>query len=259
MKNSTPNPMLVALGSRIRRLRLDDDLTQKQLSERTGLSKRFLAQLEAGQGNIALTRLSILARGLKTTLEALVSGLPDAVAAPGKKYCGVIALLGLRGAGKSSMGRELATRLGVNFVEHDDLIEEAAGMERAEIFSIHGEDYYQELARRTLDRLLAESDDTMVIATTGSLVTDAESYEQLQRRALTIWLKADPEAHWARVLAQGDFRPMRDRPDARAELERLLGRRSPLYAQAQHTLDTSALGQEASMENLMEIVTANFS
>jgi len=242
------DPLLAAVGARVRRLRLERDWTQRELAARSGLSQRFIAQLEGGRGNIALTRLATLARVLEAPLESFVAGL-----AQESTPCGVIALLGLRGAGKSTLGRELARRLGVAFVEHDELIEEAAGMERAEIFSIHGEDYYGVLARRTLDRLLAEARPDLVLATTGGLVADAEAFETLQRRATTVWLKATTEDHWQRVLDQGDFRPMQDRPDAFAELERLVERRAPLYARAHHCLDTSALGTEPTLLALERI------
>ncbi len=244
-----PNPLLQAVGGRLRRRRLGRNQTQKDLAEVTGLSLRFIAQVEAGQGNIALTRLATLARVLEIPLEELVADLP-----PVGANCGTVALLGLRGAGKSSLGSELALRLGVSFVEHDDLIEEAAGMARGDIFSIHGESYYTTLARRTLDRLLVKKNSPMVLATAGSVVTDAESYELLQRNAQTIWLKADGEAHWERVLAQGDYRPMSDRPDARQELERILERRQPLYSQAHFTVDTCALGREKALDALMTLV-----
>jgi len=245
---SHPDPLLQAVGSRLRQRRLERDLTQRDLADLTGLSMRFLAQVEAGRGNIALTRLATLARALDLPLERLVADLP-----PSGADCGVVALLGLRGAGKSSLGRELALRLGVPFVEHDELIEEAAGMGRGDIFSVHGEAYYAELARRTLDRLFAEGDSAMVLATTGSVVTDSESFELLQRHARTVWLKADGEDHWERVMAQGDHRPMADRPDARQELERLLDRRTPLYSRARHTIDTSSLGRRATLELLFKI------
>lgn len=242
------DPLLSAVGARLRRLRLERDWTQRELAARSGLSQRFVAQVEAGRGNIALTRLATLARVLEVPLERFVEGLSQE-----SVPCGVIALVGLRGAGKSSLGRELARRLGVAFVEHDELIEEAAGMQRAEIFSIHGEDYYGELARRTLDRLLAETRRDLVLATTGGLVADAEAFESLQRCATTIWLQASSEDHWQRVLDQGDFRPMQDRPDAFAELERLVERRAPLYAGARHKLDTSALGSEETLAALERI------
>jgi XRE family aerobic/anaerobic benzoate catabolism transcriptional regulator len=249
MAPENPDPLLQTVGRRLRRLRQECDLTQRELAARAGLSSRFLAQVEAGRGNIALTRLATLARGLGTSLEELVRDLPQA-----GTDCGVIALLGLRGAGKSTLGGELARRLGVPFVEQDGLVEEAAGMARGEVIALHGEDYYRRLARRTLDRFLADGEASLVLATTGNVVGDPESLEFLERHARTIWLKASGEDHWQRVLAMGDVRPMNDRPDARAELDRLLARREPLYAKARHTVDTSVLGMDASLERLVELI-----
>jgi XRE family aerobic/anaerobic benzoate catabolism transcriptional regulator len=252
MHSDADDRLLGSLGQRLRAARTERGWTQRELAGRAGLSSRFIAQVEAGQGNIALTRLATLSRALGLRLDQLVGGLEGSP----PTECGVIALLGLRGAGKSALGLELAGRLGVPFVEQDDLVEEAAGMRRAEIFAIHGEDYYTELARRTLDRLLAEAPPGLVLATTGGVVTDPESLEQLRRRARTVWLRARSEDHWRRVLAQGDFRPMQDRPDAFGELERLLARREPLYALAHHTVDTSALGRQGALEALEALVRA---
>ncbi|MCL4148021.1 UNVERIFIED_CONTAM: hypothetical protein GTU68_052026 [Idotea baltica] len=160
----------------------------------------------------------------------------------------------MRGAGKSTLGSLLADRLGLPFVELDDLIEEAAGMALAEVFTIHGQQYFAELARECLDHFFAEGDRSVVLATTGDVVGDREGYEVLRRRTLTIWLSATAEDHWQRVLDQGDFRPSSDRPNAFMELQRLLARREPAYALAQHSVDTSALGQAAALEALVQIV-----
>lgn len=246
-----PDPLLALVGARVRAARASRGWTQRELAAAADLSPRFVSEVEAGRGNIALTRLATLARALDLPLASLVEA-----DGPGPATCGVIALLGLRGAGKSTLGAALAARLGVPFVEHDDLIEDAAGMSRPEIFSIHGEDYYGELAARTLDRLLAEAPPGLVLATTGGVVTDPEALELLRRRAVTVWLRARSEDHWRRVLAQGDFRPMQDRPDAFGELERLLARREPLYARAHHEVDTSALGERAALDALLELARA---
>jgi len=248
MSSSDPNPLLVALGARIRRRRTELALTQRDLAARCDLSPRFVAEVEAGRGNIALTRLATLARVIRVPLESLVTDLPDLV-----PDCGILALMGLRGAGKSALGRALADRLGLELVEHDTLIEEAAGMGLADIFKIHGAEYFQELARGTLDRLLAGERRSLVFASTGNIVGDPEAFEMLKRHTTTIWLKAKPRDHWRRVLDLGDFRPIQDRPDAYKELERLLERRIPLYSQADHTIDTSTLGQGRALKALLAI------
>jgi XRE family aerobic/anaerobic benzoate catabolism transcriptional regulator len=224
--------LIAGLGSRVRRLRAELGLTLRELAARSGLSQRFLVQVEGGLGNISVRKLAALAKALGTTPAALLEG-PG-----GEKELPVVALLGLRGAGKTTIGRRLARRLHVPFVELDRRVEEAAGLTLAEIFALHGEDYYRRLEREALQELLAE-DRPLVLATGGGIVTSSETFALLRRRALTVWLRADPEDHWNRVVQQGDRRPMADHPQAMAELRRLLGARAALYAEAALVVDTS--------------------
>jgi XRE family aerobic/anaerobic benzoate catabolism transcriptional regulator len=224
---------LLALGRRARALRLGHGWTLRDVAERSGLSPRFLVQLEAGRGNISIKRLADLARALETTPASLLTE-SDEPAQP------VIALLGLRGAGKTTVGRRLARRLRVPFVELDRRIEQAADLSLSELFSLHGEDYYRRLERDALTEVLAERRG-MVVATGGGIVTSAETYAQLRRSALTIWLRAKPEDHWDRVVRQGDRRPMANHPQAMADLRARLAAREPLYALAHHTIDTSGI------------------
>jgi XRE family aerobic/anaerobic benzoate catabolism transcriptional regulator len=165
----------------------------------------------------------------------------------------VVALLGLRGAGKSTVGRRLARRLRVPFVELDRKVEEAAGLALAEIFALHGEDYYRRLEKETLTRLL-DGGRPLVLACGGGLVTARDTYALLRRRALTVWLRAQPEDHWNRVVQQGDRRPM-SHPQAMGELRRLLRARDPLYAEAAHTVDTSKLTPEATVLAVEDLVS----
>jgi XRE family aerobic/anaerobic benzoate catabolism transcriptional regulator len=153
----------------------------------------------------------------------------------------VIALVGLRGAGKSTIGRALANRLRVPFVEMDSLVEKEAGLPLTAIFQMHGEAYYRRLAREVLTRFLAETD-AAVLATGGGIVTDPGSFKLLQKRCRTVWLQAKPEDHWQRVLEQGDVRPGAASPHAQEELRALLKARQALYSQAELTVDTSRLG-----------------
>jgi XRE family transcriptional regulator, aerobic/anaerobic benzoate catabolism transcriptional regulator len=226
--------LLEGLGAAVRAQRTERALTLRALAEVAGVSERFLIQLEAGEGNISVARLEDVAEALGTTGGALLTQ----ASRPRTEVPGVIALVGLRGAGKSSIGAAVATRLGVPFVELDEVIVREAQMTLSAIFEIHGEAYYRQMERDVLRRFL-DSGKPAVIATGGSIVTDAESWGLLRSRARTVWLKATPREHWDRVVAQGDVRPMRGRPRAMNELKQLLAARTPLYAQADVALDTS--------------------
>lgn len=241
--------LLSGLGRRVRDVRVQRGWTRKELARRSGLSARFLVEVESGQGNISVRRLADLARALGATPAALLSGPGGEAEIP------VIALLGLRGAGKTTIGRRLARRLRVPFVELDRRVEEAAGLTLAEIFALHGEPYYRRLERDRLEQVLAEAR-PLVLATGGGIVAAPETYALLKRRALTVWLRAKPEDHWNRVVQQGDRRPMADHPEAMAELRRLLASREPLYAEAAHTVDTSRLGVDAVVQEIESLAAA---
>ncbi len=241
------HPALSALGRAVRARRTERELTLHALSDRAGVSERFLVQLEAGQGNISVARLCDVAAALGTSASELLRD------AESPRRPGVIALLGLRGAGKSTIGPELAQGLGVEFIELDQLVERAAGMSLGEVFELQGEAFYRKLERDTLKRVLGDGQDA-VVATGGSIVSDPDTFELLRRSATTVWLKARPEDHMERVLAQGDERPVRNRGDAMAELRALLRQRAPLYAQAEHVVDTSLLGVEAAVKSLMMVL-----
>lgn len=236
---TSQDPLLLALGHRVRRLRLRRRWTLKQASAESGISIRFLADVEAGRGNISVARLAGLARALGRPVAELLEE-------PGPTR---IALLGLRGAGKSTVGRLLAARLSVPFVELDTLVEEAAGLPIAELFAVHGEATYRRLEREALSRFLAKNA-SGVVAVGGGLVTDVETYGLLQRTCTTVWLRAKPEEHMRRVAEQGDLRPMAKRSDAMAELTSILAARSPLYAQADHVVDTSNVPPERVAERV---------
>jgi XRE family aerobic/anaerobic benzoate catabolism transcriptional regulator len=234
--------LLVALGRRARARRLEKGWTIRDIAEKSGVSPRFLVQLESGRGNISVRRLAEVARALETSLSTL---LAEDDAPPPR----VIALLGLRGAGKTTIGRRLSRRLRVPFVELDRRIEQAADLSLSELFSLHGEEYYRRLERETLQAVLAENK-PMVLATGGGIVTSPETYALLRRSTLTVWLRAKPEDHWNRVVRQGDRRPMADHPQAMADLRALLAAREPLYAQAAVTVDTT----RATVEHVVDTV-----
>ena len=236
--------MLRELGARARALRVKHGWTLREAAERCGLSARFLVQLESGRGNISVRRLVDVARALGTTASELLTESQ-------RQSKQVIALLGLRGAGKTTIGRRLAKRLRIPFVELDRRIEDAAELSLSEIFSLHGEDYYRRLEHETLDAVIADGK-PMVLATGGGLVMSPRTLEALRRAAVTIWLKAAPEDHWNRVVRQGDRRPMANHPLAMADLRALLAAREPLYASADYTIDTSGMKVERVVANIQK-------
>lgn len=235
--------LLGRVGRVVHSVRRSAGLSRRQLSERSGVSVRFLAQLEGGTGNISLLRLEALASALGVPLLYLLS----APAGPGALR---IALLGLRGAGKSTIGAALARRLRIPLVELDTLIEESAGLPLGQIFELHGERHFRRLERETLARYLSGAS-TGILATGGGLVTDSDTYALLRSSCITIWLSAAAEDHYARVVAQGDRRPMADHPHAMAELRALLSSRQGLYDLADLRIDTSAGDVRRAVESIM--------
>jgi len=240
--------LLTTVGARVRALRERQGLARRQLSEISGVSERFLAQLEAGRGNISLLRFADVAEALGTTPAELLAG----ASAP-RAGNAIIALLGVRGAGKSTVGQRLAERHGVPFVEVDYRIEQSAGLSLSEIFELHGEAYYRRLEREVLTRLLANPH-ALVLATGGSIVNDRENFALLRERTSTVWLRARPEDHWNRVIQQGDARPMAKNPHAFSELRALLAAREPLYATAHHVVDTHGKNIDDVVESLTEAI-----
>ena len=223
--------VLQALGTKIGEARIGRGWTRRELAERSGVSVRFLVQLEAGRANISVKRLADIAGAFGVTASDL---LRDSDGRPPR----IVALLGLRGAGKTTIGRQLARRLHLRFVELDRRIEKAADMSLAELFSLYGEDRYRRLERDALASVIAENH-SIVLATGGGIVASPDTFALLKKHATTIWLRASPEDHWNRVVRQGDRRPMADHPQAMADLRALLAAREPLYAGADHTVNTS--------------------
>lgn len=261
---SLPHVLSQQVGQSIRTQRQQKKITQAELAQRSGISLRFLGQVEAGTGNISLDRLDSIATALglspwmllqnelESTSLALLTEVGDLLqhhrqedvrqalelarslllTSKGQR----IALLGIRGAGKTTVGIRLARRLKLPFFELDVLIEKQAGLTLGAIFELHGEEYYRRLEHRVLLSLFERP--SFVVATGGSLVTDPEHYSLLKRLSTTIWLKATPEDLWARVVAQGDGRPMRNKPQAMDDLRTLCAARQPLYEQASLVFDT---------------------
>jgi XRE family aerobic/anaerobic benzoate catabolism transcriptional regulator len=220
---------------RVRKLRKARGFTRAALAERSGLSVRFLARIEASEGNVSLVRLGHLAEALGTT--------PGELIRPEDDPTGVLALVGMRGAGKSTVGPILARRLSVPFVEMDAWIVEASGLPLDQIFELHGERYYRRVEREIVTRVLGRGE-PVVVAASGGVVNEPSTWDLLRAKSTVVWLKADPEDHWNRVVAQGDRRPMADNPDAMAELRAIHAVRDRLYAEAHVAIDTSGVSPE---------------
>jgi XRE family aerobic/anaerobic benzoate catabolism transcriptional regulator len=237
---------LSLLGDRVRAWRNEHGMTRKALSAACGVSERYLAQLEAGEGNISVLLLRKVARAMGVPVESLVRE-EQMAAKP-------IALLGLRGAGKSSLGSRLAELLKLPFVELDREVEKEAGAELGEVFAMYGQDAFRRFERRALERVLAQHEQA-VIATGGSLVTDPGTYKLLLERCVCIWLRASPEEHMARVIAQGDMRPFKGRSAALEEIKKLLEDRNRLYSRADATVDTSGKTLKQALSELRQVIS----
>jgi XRE family aerobic/anaerobic benzoate catabolism transcriptional regulator len=241
----TETAYLSLLGDRVRAWRSENGMTRKALSAASGVSERYLAQLEAGEGNISVLLLRKVARAMGVPVESLVR--EDE---PEQKP---IALLGLRGAGKSTLGAKLAESMKIPFVELDREVEKEAGAALGEVFALYGQDAFRRFERRALERVLAR-DERAVIAVGGGLVTDTASYKMLLERCVCVWLKASPEEHMARVIAQGDMRPFKGRSAALDEVRQLLADRDRLYQRADLVLDTSGKSVRSSLTQLLSLL-----
>ena len=269
------------LGERVREMRARRGMTRKILAHDSGVSERYLAQLESGQGNISILLLRQIAQALDTPLQALVldgpeppvdlvhtteflrrlpaTELVEARQLLVEHFGGVdlyarrgrIALVGLRGAGKSTLGALLADRLEAPFLELDRLIEQESGVSLSVIFDLYGQSGFRRLERRVLDQVI-ERYPRFVLATGGSLVSEPATFERLLTMCFTVWLRATPEEHMQRVIAQGDMRPMADNRESMSDLRRILDVREPLYRKADATIDTSGGPVEETAEKLAQ-------
>lgn len=239
------------LGRRLRSMRQESGLSLQALAERAQVSRRYLTDAEAGRANPSALVLARLASALEVPLGRLMD-LPVR-ARSGER----VALVGLRGAGKSTVGRRLALALEVPFVELDVEVERLSGLQLAELFEFHGVDTFKRYQAEALERAL-RTGDRLVIATGGSIVEDAQTYSRLQETCRTVWLRAAPLHHWQRVVDQGDRRPMRDRPRAMAELEELLERRRADYGRCDLDLLTDDLDPEAAVEAILRWLAREF-
>jgi XRE family aerobic/anaerobic benzoate catabolism transcriptional regulator len=247
--------ILQAVGAAVRAARRGRGLTRRAVAARSGLSERFLADIESGTGNVSLLRLYDLAAALEVPFVSLLKTTGEQAGGAEAAGPGVprVALVGLRGAGKSTIGRRLAKALHTPFVELDARIEAAAGMTIGQIFDLNGERHFRRLEREALTALAAEPG-PVVVATGGGLVTEPETWALLRSAFTTVWLSAAPEDHWTRVVAQGDRRPMAGKRHAMSELKELLEARRPLYGQADLTIDTSRRGIGAAVQRIARSV-----
>lgn len=243
--DSEKHPYLVTLGERVRSLRARRGLSRKAAAARARVSERHWANLETGVGNASILVLLQVAKALQCSLVTLLEEAPEA----GNLRRQHIALIGLRGAGKSTLGQRLAQELGYVFVELSRVIENLAGCSISEIHGLYGPEAYRRYERRALEDCLAQYPH-VVMATPGGLVSEESTFNMMLTQCFTIWLQATPEDHMARVLAQGDTRPMSASTEAMQDLRRILSSRSPFYAKADLHFDTSLQPLEESFQAL---------
>ena len=243
---------LIGLGKRVRAERKAQGLSRRVLSGISGVSERYLAQLETGSGNVSIILLRDIAMSLGVTLENLVCEqrpLQEDLAGRSQR----IALVGLRGAGKSTLGFSLARSLDMPFIELNDEIERRSGLPVSEIFNLYGQDGYRRLEAEALGTIAA-GHQRVVLAVAGGIVANADTYNLLLRDFHTIWLKASAEEHMNRVRAQGDLRPMEGNPAAMVQLRKLLDERNADYARSHYSLNTSGSAADVAHDNLVELV-----
>src|SRR3954451_12981708 len=277
---------LPELGARVRAWRARRGMTRKQLAADSGLSERFLADVESGKGNVSINSLEAAAGALNITIIDLLQDAPRPALARvqgllarldeqqlDKAYSLLastfgladvqgreqrIALVGLRGAGKTTLGAQLATQRGVPFVELDREIEREAGTSMNEILLLHGQAGYRRYERRALLRIAEDHVDGVVMTTGGSIVSERETFDLLQGHFYCVWLKVSPEEHMSRVVAQGDMRPFDATRGASAQamedLRRILASREALYARADAVVDTAARTEKQSLKDLERAV-----
>ncbi len=241
---------LADLGQRVKDRRKDRKLSRKALGVLSGVSERYLVELENGRGNISILLLRQVAEALGAPVEALLSGA-SASRDPGKQER--IALIGLRGAGKSTLGRLLAEDLALPFLELNAAISQESELAPAEIFSLYGAEGYRRFEQNCLKRIV-ERYDACVLAVGGGIVADPQTYETLLERFRTVWVQTSPEEHMARVRAQDDNRPMAGNPEAMNDLRAILADRQRLYARADAALDTAGRQVAESRLELAELV-----
>ncbi len=278
--SDTAEAFLRRVGERVRDARGRKSLSRKVVSERSGVSQRYLAQLEGGEGNISIVLLRRVAQALEVPFEWLVCeedpwssdiipviGLYQRATAEQRsrvlqildpepadlRRAGRITLIGLRGAGKSTLGRLAADALGMPFLELNEEIEQASGMPVGELMALYGNEGYRRLEQQAVERVAATYDQ-VILAVAGGIVSEPATYDFLLRHFHAVWLRARPEEHMARVRGQGDERPMAGNPSAMEELKGILTSREALYARAEAQVNTSGRTLEESLEELLRTI-----
>lgn len=280
-QDAAERQFLDALGQQVRTLRGVRGMSRKVLARVSGISERYIAQLEGGKGNVSIVLLRRLALAMGASLEDVISsgdGATDwsvirdllraaspeqaarvrevlSVRMPSKAAASAgIALIGLRGAGKSTLGRLLADRIGWDFVELNKELERLNGLSASEIIALYGQDGFRRMEKAALDDVLTRGA-PMVLATGGGIVAEPLTFDLVLASFHTVWIKAEPEEHMARVRGQGDLRPMADDRSAMAELRTILKSREPLYSRAAAVVDTAGLSIDDAATRLERIVT----
>lgn len=278
-------PQLALLARRVRTLRAQRGMTRKQLAAQSGVSLPYLARVEAGTGNVSLAVLHKLGEALNVGVETLVAErmaydgdllilveylrqqpaevlsrlrrqivAPAAAEARGKGRR--IALIGLRGAGKSTLGPRLAQAIGAPFVELDKEVEREAGIAIGEVITLYGQAAMRRIERQCIERIIAEHEN-VVLATGGGIVSEAQTYERVLRTFRTVWLRARPDVHFQRVMQQNDARIATEalRNEALEHIHRMLDAREALYQLADVTLDTSDITPDAALAALQDTLS----
>ncbi|HTT48017.1 MAG TPA: helix-turn-helix transcriptional regulator [Pseudolabrys sp.] len=279
--NHAADAYLHRMGERVRNLRHQRGITRKALAQHAKVSERYLAQLEVGRGNISIVLLRRIARaiGLPVTqlvhegaeppldlvlLTQFLERLPPEKLVEARKLVTEhfsspaedrrrIALIGLRGGGKSTLGRMLAERIDVPFIELDREIERRSGASLSEIFDMFGQETFRRAEREALDDVLRRHKH-FVIATSGSIVTEPGTLELLLSSCFTVWVRAEPDEHMRRVMAQGDMRPMANNVRAMEDLVSILKSREPLYAKAEAVLVTTGRTPQQNLTELLRLL-----
>jgi len=276
-------PMIARLAARVRTARMAQGLARRELSERSGVSQRYLAQLEAGEGNISVLLLHRVATALNFKMEDLLAEEPpldEDVSRVARLYVNApaavqgrvramlaplnpttlraqrVCLVGLRGAGKSTLGRKAAEKLKVPFVELNDEVEAEAGMPLAEVMALYGQVGYRAFEARAVSRVI-ELYDKLILAVAGGIVAETATYAQVLERFHTVWIRTSPAEHMARVRAQGDLRPMEGNPAAMDQLKTFLTTRTPLYERALAQINTSSKPIQSSVNTLLTTIATN--